>query len=138
MAGSGRHVHLLLCLVLIGTIVRADAKYIVVGKGSGSLFGQIFSPWTFGVSSWKAPKVYAGDQLVFRWVLPHNVKKFSDGASYSVCDFTFAKTLQGTSYVGLLSYTVQDGDKGQTLYFGSSESSDCKRNLKVQVPVQLF
>ncbi|CAI5513047.1 unnamed protein product [Closterium sp. Naga37s-1] len=136
MATSRRHVCLLLCLMLIGAM-QADAKYIVVGKGYGSLFGQVFSPWTFGVSNWKAPKVYAGDQLVFRWVMPHNVVMFSDGASYSVCDFTLARILSYASYVGFYSYTVKDGDKGQTLYFGSSVSSDCKRNLKAQIPIQL-
>ncbi|CAI5954541.1 unnamed protein product, partial [Closterium sp. NIES-65] len=107
-----------------------QAKTVTVGRGW-------FSPWSYGVESWKPPRVKPGDVLVFRWCMAaHDVWRLKDLASYTNCTFATGKRLTPIRTSYRYRYKVPLTAAGTTLFFACSVPSHCSVfHMKTRIPI---
>ncbi|CAI5488635.1 unnamed protein product, partial [Closterium sp. Naga37s-1] len=111
-------------------VADTQAKTVTVGRGW-------FSPWSYGVESWKPPRVKPGDVLVFRWRMArHDVWQLRDLAAYTNCTFATGKRLKHVHISERYKYKVPRTAAGTTLFFACSVDAHCSAyHMKTQIPV---
>ncbi|GJP50225.1 hypothetical protein CLOM_g9367 [Closterium sp. NIES-68] len=121
-----------LALLALLFVAGAHARTVTVGKGW-------FSPWSYGVASWKPPTVKTGDVLLFRWrFAAHDVWRLKDLPAYNNCTFVGGKKLTAIRTSYSYRFKVPLSAAGRTLFFACSVPSHCSVfRMKTKISISL-